>query len=168
MHSKNQIDLMLDTLKNVQEALIQIKKSKNIPSGFYENTEKEIVEFLKSLYLLKETADNPEIKEKLLVQKDTIKEDENQKTIATVNPALDTTFQDIQKYFSLNDKFYFLREIFENNPKKMNDTIGMLNTLSTYEESISYLENKLKWDMENQVSIKFMDFLERRFSNTII
>ena len=52
---------------------------------------------------------------------------------------------DFRKAFSLNDRFRFRRELFGGNEEKMNKAISDLNDLSSYEESVTYL-NKV-YDM---------------------
>ncbi|MCD7976473.1 MAG: hypothetical protein LUG51_04715 [Tannerellaceae bacterium] len=70
---------------------------------------------------------------------------------------------DFRKAFSLNDRFYFRKELFAGNEEKMNQTIGVLNDIQSYEESITYLKEELQWDMENPCVADFIRLLEKRF-----
>ena len=70
---------------------------------------------------------------------------------------------DFKKAFSLNDRFRFRRELFNNNEQQMEKTINDLNAIQSYEDSINYLNSELKWDMENQAVKDFILLLEKRF-----
>ncbi|MDR1624641.1 MAG: hypothetical protein LBS04_06690 [Tannerellaceae bacterium] len=70
---------------------------------------------------------------------------------------------DLKKAFSLNDCFYFRRELFNGDAAKMNKVISDLNALRTYEESATYLNEKLNWNMEDTIVGEFMKLLEKRF-----
>ena len=70
---------------------------------------------------------------------------------------------DFKKAFSLNDRFRFRRELFNNNEQQMEQAINDLNGIQSYEESINYLNSVLKWDMENQAVKDFILLLEKRF-----
>jgi hypothetical protein len=70
---------------------------------------------------------------------------------------------DLRKAFSLNDCFYFRRELFNGDAAKMNKIISDLNELRTYEESVAYLNEKLNWNMEDTIVGEFMKPLEKRF-----
>ena len=70
---------------------------------------------------------------------------------------------DFRKAFSLNDRFRFRRELFGGNEEAMNRAIENLNALSSYEESVAYLSDTLKWDIENTSVADFIRLLEKRF-----
>jgi hypothetical protein len=70
---------------------------------------------------------------------------------------------DLKKAFSLNDCFYFRRELFNGDAAKMNKVISDLNGLNAYEESVAYLDEKLNWNMEDTIVGEFMKLLEKRF-----
>ena len=66
--------------------------------------------------------------------------------------------------FSLNDRFRFRRELFGGNEEKMNKAILDLNDLSSYEESVTYLNKVLNWNIEDASVADFIKLLEKRFS----
>ncbi|OAV75911.1 hypothetical protein Barb7_00428 [Bacteroidales bacterium Barb7] len=70
---------------------------------------------------------------------------------------------DFRKAFSLNDRFLFRRELFGGNEERMSKAIAALNELPSYEESIAYLREELKWDTDNEVVTAFITLLEKRF-----
>lgn len=70
---------------------------------------------------------------------------------------------DFKKAFSLNDRFYFRKELFKGDEETMNQTIIILNEIHSYEESVAYVKNQLQWGMENPCVKDFMQLLEKRF-----
>ena len=70
---------------------------------------------------------------------------------------------DFRKAFSLNDRFRFRRELFGGDEARMNKAINDLNDLHSYEESVTYLNNELKWNIEDEAVADFIKLLEKRF-----
>lgn len=70
---------------------------------------------------------------------------------------------DFRKAFSLNDRFRFRRELFGGDEDKMNKAITDLNDIHSYEESVAYLNNELKWNIEDEAVADFIKLLEKRF-----
>ncbi len=71
---------------------------------------------------------------------------------------------DFRKAFSLNDRFRFRRELFGGDEEKMNRAVCDLNELHTFEDSIAYLHNELKWNVDDAAVADFIQLLEKRFS----
>jgi len=63
----------------------------------------------------------------------------------------------------LNDRFIFIREIFDNNTDKYNTVIDQLDKLETIQQAVEYLKANLSLQ-KNETSLKFVDLLKRRFS----
>jgi len=72
-------------------------------------------------------------------------------------------FSDFRKAFSLNDRFRFRRELFGGDEARMNKVINDLNDLHSYEDSVTYLNNELKWNIEDEAVADFIKLLEKRF-----
>ncbi|MDR0430780.1 MAG: hypothetical protein LBH58_09935 [Tannerellaceae bacterium] len=70
---------------------------------------------------------------------------------------------DLRKAFSLNDKFYFRKELFGGDEAKMSKVISDLNNMHSYEESVAYLNEKLNWNIEDSTVTEFLKLLEKRF-----
>lgn len=70
---------------------------------------------------------------------------------------------DFRKAFSLNDRFRFRRELFGGDESRMNKAINDLNDLHTYEDSVTYLNHELKWNIEDEAVADFIKLLEKRF-----
>ena len=63
----------------------------------------------------------------------------------------------------LNDRFLFIREIFDNNAEKYNTIIDHLDKLETIQQAVDYLKVNLSLQ-KNETSLKFVELLKRRFS----
>ncbi|GHT31356.1 hypothetical protein AGMMS49574_12970 [Bacteroidia bacterium] len=70
---------------------------------------------------------------------------------------------DFRKALSLNDRFYFRKELFAGDEAKMNKVLTDLNDIHSYEESIGYLNEKFNWDAENTTVTEFIKLIEKRF-----
>lgn len=70
---------------------------------------------------------------------------------------------DFRKAFSLNDRFRFRRELFGGNEGKMDKALTDLNGIHSYEGSVAYLNNELKWNIEDEAVADFIKLLEKRF-----
>jgi len=63
----------------------------------------------------------------------------------------------------LNDRFLFIREIFENNTEKYNNVIEQLDKMEQIQEAVEYLKANLVMQ-KTDASMKFVELLKRRFS----
>ena len=70
---------------------------------------------------------------------------------------------DFRKALSLNDRFRFRRELFGESEAKMNKVIAELNDFESCKDSVDYLENELKWNLEDPTVVDFVKLLEKRF-----
>lgn len=70
---------------------------------------------------------------------------------------------DFRKALNLNDRFRFRRELFGGDEERMNKAMNDLNNLHSYEDSVSYLNNVLKWNIEDEAVSDFIKLLEKRF-----
>lgn len=70
---------------------------------------------------------------------------------------------DLRKAFSLNDKFYFRKELFNGDEAKMSKVLSDLNDIHSYEESVAYLNEKLNWNIEDPTVSEFLKLMEKRF-----
>jgi len=69
---------------------------------------------------------------------------------------------DIGTAMGLNEKFSFIRELFNNNPDKFTETINILNQASNFNEAYSYLSDKFNWDMDDSQVQKLLDLTRRK------
>jgi hypothetical protein len=87
-----------------------------------------------------------------------------EKQAISLNDAMEKkNLSDFRKAFSLNDRFYFRKELFGGDEAKMNKVIGDLNDIHSYEESLRYLNDKQNWELDNPTVADFLKLLEKRF-----
>ena len=70
---------------------------------------------------------------------------------------------DIKRGVSLNDRFLFQRELFNNNRNVMNGTLEKLNSFNSYEEAEIYIKDNFSWDFENQMVNDFLSAVKKGF-----
>ena len=71
---------------------------------------------------------------------------------------------DATSAFSINDRFLFLRELFDNDQQKFDETINHIKTLKSIEEVTSYVSGELHWDMSSDVVVEFMRLIALGYS----
>ena len=70
----------------------------------------------------------------------------------------------IKSAIGINDKFQYIRELFEGNAESFNKTVDELDALNNLNEAVDYLKNNFKWK-KNETSLKFVALVKRRFPN---
>jgi hypothetical protein len=135
------IDLMID------EKVVQIleKKEKEIEEVKVENvlsvsTETKLPETL---------IDKPIVSTPAVAQKSVVDKIQN------------TPIQDIKTAIGINDKFQFIKELFNNNPEEFQDIIQKLNNADNLEHALSFIQN-YNWDFENPIVERFINLINRR------
>ena len=70
---------------------------------------------------------------------------------------------DILIAIGLNDRFYFTRELFNNDSDLFKTTITALNKLPDFDEARNYVKNEFGWEEENTTVELFMQIVKRRY-----
>lgn len=70
----------------------------------------------------------------------------------------------IKTAIGINDRFLYIRELFQNNSDNFEKTIATLDQFGSFIEAIEHLEKNFKWQ-KNDTSLKFMDLVKRRFED---
>jgi len=70
---------------------------------------------------------------------------------------------DVKKAIGLNDRFYFQRELFDNNADLFNQTLDQINQMDSFNEAVSFLQSNFNWDENNAVTESFIKSIQRRF-----
>lgn len=70
---------------------------------------------------------------------------------------------DLIKSISLNDRFLFQRELFNNDREAMNAMMAMLNSFENYEDAEAYLRRNTSWDFEDQTVKDFLYAIKKGF-----
>ncbi|MDI3527114.1 MAG: hypothetical protein PWR03_1297 [Tenuifilum sp.] len=71
---------------------------------------------------------------------------------------------DLSKAIGINDKFLFIKELFNGNSEHYNQTIKQLNTITDLNDAIIYLQENFDWDPNNETVVTFIDLVRRKFS----
>jgi len=72
--------------------------------------------------------------------------------------------KDINSAIGLNDKFIFIRELFNNNKDHYNETIQVLNNFDTFENAVSFLTENFDWDNEDPIFERLKELVRRKYS----
>lgn len=70
---------------------------------------------------------------------------------------------DLIKSISLNDRFLFQRELFNNDREAMNAMMEMLNSFENYGEAEAYLRKHTSWNFEDQTVMDFLYTIRKGF-----
>lgn len=70
---------------------------------------------------------------------------------------------DLNKAFTLNDKYRFRRELFGGSDSDFGHTIGMIVSMNSFEEARDYLLRDLCWDSDNETVDDFLSIVKRHF-----
>ena len=72
----------------------------------------------------------------------------------------------IRAAIGINDRFQYIRELFEGNAEKYNETVTSLDNLTNISEAVQYLQNNFNWK-KTDISLKFVQLVKRRFPNEV-
>jgi TolA-binding protein len=87
-------------------------------------------------------------------------------TIAKPEPTLTMRqpIRDIAKAIAINDRFLFIRELFEGDATLFAQTIDKLNTMSNIEEAKKHMQTVVKnWDTTTEPTQLFLSIVQRRY-----
>ncbi|MDD3910070.1 MAG: hypothetical protein PHN86_08985 [Proteiniphilum sp.] len=73
------------------------------------------------------------------------------------------TVLDLKRSISLNDRFLFQRELFNNNRDEMNDIMSSLNEFKNYKDAEKYLAENCKWNFEDKNVKEFLRVIKKVF-----
>ena len=70
----------------------------------------------------------------------------------------------IQSAIGINDRFQYIRELFEGSADNFVKTVADLDSMNDIKEAVNYLQSNFKWK-KNETSLKFVNLIKRRFPN---
>ena len=70
----------------------------------------------------------------------------------------------IKSSIGINDRFQYIRELFDGNADLFNKSVEELDSLVDIQEAVKYLQENFKWK-KNETSLKFVNLVKRRFAN---
>lgn len=68
----------------------------------------------------------------------------------------------IQAAIGINDRFQYIRELFDGSNEKYVDTVTKLDSMTELKDAVVYLQQNFKWK-KTEVSLKFVSLIKRRF-----
>lgn len=85
-------------------------------------------------------------------------------TAPTVNAAEKQHKQhDVTAAFSINDRFLFLRELFDGNSQQFNDAIGVIQRMSNIDQVQQFVTDVLQLDSSNDIVKEFIRLINLSF-----
>ncbi len=70
----------------------------------------------------------------------------------------------IKSAIGINDRFQFIRELFNGDPEIFSKTVNDLDAKNDIGEAVEYLQQNFNWK-KNETSLKFVNLVKRRFLN---
>ncbi len=77
-----------------------------------------------------------------------------------------TIISDLKAAIGINEKFFFINELFDGNMKDYNETIDKLNNCSGKDEALAFfieLEAKYQWKDDNEAVVQLKELIGRRY-----
>ena len=71
----------------------------------------------------------------------------------------------IRAAIGINDRFQYIRELFDGDTQKFNNSIEILDSMGNIKEAVDYLRQNFKWK-KTETSLKFVNLVKRRFHNS--
>lgn len=66
----------------------------------------------------------------------------------------------------INDKFYFIRELFNGNAEYFREAMNVLDQAENFNEAYTYIQKTFDWDMEGETVQQLLNLIRRKFINT--
>ena len=88
-------------------------------------------------------------------------------THSIVEKLQNNRIENLKSVIGINDKFYFINELFGGNAQKYEDIIYTLNNFKKLEDAMQYfstLKYRFHWDEESEPFAKLVNMLERKFN----
>ena len=70
---------------------------------------------------------------------------------------------DVTAAFSINDRFLFLRELFDGNSQQFNDAIGVIQRMSNIDQVQQFVTDVLQFDSSNDIVKEFIRLINLSF-----
>ncbi len=144
--------------RSQNEQITSDTKTKQIPEDKKESHKEEITQTIKE-HEHKIIVDN--LKKEQRTIGELLAEMHQKKDIATLQQL--KPIKDLKKAISINDKIMFIKEIFNNNVDKYNETIEKLNNSNNLDEALEYLDKVVSINNENQVLQQLLELVYRRY-----
>jgi hypothetical protein len=71
--------------------------------------------------------------------------------------------KNIETAIGINEKFLFVRELFNGDADTFHKTIRIVNNAANFNEAFNYIHSTFNWNLENEASQKLLELVRRRF-----
>jgi len=71
--------------------------------------------------------------------------------------------KDLLAGIGINDRFTFIRELFNNDTAAFENTLKALNDASNFNDAYNYMIQHLNWDMDSEAVQQLLDIIRRKF-----
>ena len=71
--------------------------------------------------------------------------------------------KDIESAIGINERFLFLRELFNGDSDLYSKTIQHLNNSSNFNEAFNHIHQNFSWDLEGETAQQLLDLVRRRY-----
>ena len=72
--------------------------------------------------------------------------------------------KNLKRAFTLNDRFRYRRELFENSDVQMSNALDLVETMHSYAEAEEYFYGDREWDRESPEVKDFMEIIRKHFA----
>ncbi|MDE6301945.1 MAG: hypothetical protein K2M19_09550 [Muribaculaceae bacterium] len=96
-----------------------------------------------------------------------IETDTQAETVTKATPAAPKAVKrpDIRSLLTLNDKFLFRRELFDESDTEMTDTLNLISSMDSLDEAREYLLHDLQWDETKGAVADFLQLVGTYFKS---
>jgi len=77
----------------------------------------------------------------------------------------DKPIADLTKEIGVHDRFLFIKELFDGNNNRYEETINKLNQFNDISEALIYLQENFNWNDNNKAANRFIDLIRRKLLN---
>ncbi|MBI9066784.1 MAG: hypothetical protein JEZ09_05785 [Salinivirgaceae bacterium] len=77
----------------------------------------------------------------------------------------DKPIENLKKEIKINDRIWYVNELFNKNNSLYESTINELNNASNLDAALSYLFKNFNWDQNKKSTISFLELIFRRFAD---
>ncbi len=85
------------------------------------------------------------------------------KSVADLSSRLQTTpLSSIVSGIGLNDRFLYIRELFQGNADMYNDTVRHLDAVASLHDALEFVDRHFDWNKEDETTQKFIHLVHRR------
>ncbi|MDR2036516.1 MAG: hypothetical protein LBQ60_01185 [Bacteroidales bacterium] len=105
----------------------------------------------------------------ILAEKFKVSQQPINETLARKNQTADLSsrlqtapLQSIAAGIGLNERFLYIRELFHGNNDAYNEAVKKLDTATSLDEALDFIEQRFNWNMETETAQKFVHLIRRR------